>query len=265
MLTKDVVGNQIKALRLEKGLSQEEFGTQVDLSRSAVSQIESGQIYPSLETIDKIVKYYSTSWDKLIGKISPAKPTETAQIRTLVTTVDSSGKDNIVLIPIKAQAGYLLGSHQPEFIERLPTFWIPGLNNGTYRAFEVSGYSMLADRAGFYPGDIVVGEYVEKLEDIKDGLVYIIVNNAQEVDNIVLKRCLNYLDKGGVIICKSDNKDPQYPTFPLPVENIKEVWKFKVKLTRQAPEPSGLYERINALEGDMVLLKEQLKNNSSLN
>lgn len=265
MLTKDVVGNQIKALRLEKGLSQEEFGTQVDLSRSAVSQIESGQIYPSLETIDKIVKYYSTSWDKLIGKIPTTKPAESAQIRTLVTTVDSSGKDNIVLIPIKAQAGYLLGSHQPEFIERLPTFWIPGLNNGTYRAFEVSGYSMLADRAGFYPGDIVVGEYVEKLEDIKDGLVYIIVNNAQEVDNIVLKRCLNYLDKGGVIICKSDNKDPQYPTFPLPVENIKEVWKFKVKLTRQAPEPSGLYERINALEGDMVLLKEQLKNNSSLN
>lgn len=265
MLTKDVVGNQIKALRLEKGLSQEEFGAQVELSRSAVSQIESGQIYPSLETIDKIVKYYSTSWDKIIGRISVTKATETPQIRTLVTTIDSSGKDNIVLIPIKAQAGYLLGSHQPEFIERLPTFWIPGLNNGTYRAFEVSGYSMLADRAGFYPGDIVVGEYVEKLEDIKDGLVYIIVNNAQEVDNIVLKRCLNYLDKGGVIICKSDNKDPQYPTFPLPVENIKEVWKFKVKLTRQAPEPSGLYERINALEGDMVLLKEQLKNSSSSN
>lgn len=90
-------------------------------------------------------------------------------------------------------------------------------------------------------------------------LKYILVNNAQEVDNIVLKRCLNYLDKGGVIICKSDNKDPQYPTFPLPVENIKEVWKFKMKLTRQAPESSGLYERKNALEGDMVLLKEQLK------
>jgi hypothetical protein len=118
---------------------------------------------------------------------------------------------------------------------------------------------MLADRTGFFPGDIVVGEYVERLEEIKDGFVYILVNNAQEVDNIVLKRCLNYLDKGGVIICKSDNKDPQYPTFPLPVENIKEVWKFKIKLTRQAPEPSGLYERINALEGDMVLLKEQLK------
>jgi transcriptional regulator with XRE-family HTH domain len=261
MLTKSVVGNQIKSLRLEKGLSQEEFGAPVDLSRSAVSQIESGQMYPSLESIDKIVKYYSTSWDNLVGHAKGKKLAEmaVAPIRTLVTTVDKTGRDNIVLVPIKAQAGYLQGAQQPEYIEHLPTFWLPGLNHGTYRAFEVSGYSMLADRTGFFPGDIVVGEYVEKLEDIRDGFVYILVNNAQEVDNIVLKRCLNYLDKGGVIICKSDNKDPQYPTFPLPVENIKEVWKFKIKLTRQAPEPSGLYERINALEGDMVLLKEQLK------
>jgi hypothetical protein len=38
-----------------------------------------------------------------------------------------------------------------------------------------------------------------------------------------------------------------------------EVGKFKIKLTRQAPEPSGLYERINALEGDMILLKEQIR------
>lgn len=259
MLTKDVVGNQIKALRLEKGLSQEEFGAKVELSRSAVSQIESGQIYPSLETIDRIVKHYSTTWDHLTGNAKPSKTGGLKEVRTVVTTVDSSGKDNIVLVPIKAQAGYLVGAQQEEYIESLPAFWIPGLGHGSFRAFEVSGYSMLADRTGFFPGDIVVGEYVEKLEDIRDGFVYILVNNAQEVDNIVLKRCLNYLDKGGVIICKSDNKDPQYPTFPLPVENIKEAWKFKIKLTRQAPEPSGLYERINALEGDMVLLKEQLK------
>jgi transcriptional regulator with XRE-family HTH domain len=261
MLTKNVIGNRIKALRLEKGLSQDEFGAPVGLSRSAVSQIESGSTYPSLESIDKIVQHYSTSWGSIMeGKkkqIQPEIPVQ--EVRTLVTTVDKSGKDNIVLVPVKAQAGYLLGAQQSEYIERLPTFWIPGLNHGTYRAFEISGYSMLADRIGFYPGDIAICEYVERLEEIKDELVYVLVNNAPEVDNIVIKRCLNYLDKGGVIICKSDNKDPQYPTFPLPAENIKEIWKFKIKLTRQAPEPSGLYERINSLEGDMVLLKEQLK------
>lgn len=261
MLTKEALGNQVKAIRAEKGLSQEEFGAPLNLSRSAISQIESGQMFPSLDSIDKLVNHYSTNWDYLMGGTTQQKPSETvvSPLRTLVTTVDKTGRDNIVLVPIKAQAGYLMGAHQPEFIEHLPAFAIPGLNHGTFRAFEISGYSMLADRAGFYPGDTVIGEYVERLEDIKDGFVYIVVNNAHEVDNIVLKRCLNYLDKGGLIICKSDNKDPQYPTFPLPVENIKEVWKFRMKITRQAPEPSGLYERINALEGDMVLVKEQLR------
>lgn len=261
MLTKSVIGNRVKTLRTEKALSQAEFGAPVGLSRSAVSQIEGGLTYPSLESIDKIVKHYSISWESLMAGTKKQKYAEkrVPQVRTLVTTVDQSGKDNIVLVPVKAQAGYLLGAEQPEYIEHLPTFWFPGLNNSTYRAFEVSGYSMLADRIGFYPGDIVIGEYVERLEDIKDGFVYILVNDGQEVDNIVIKRCLNYLDKGGLIICKSDNKDPQYPTFPLPAENIKEVWKFRIKLTRQAPEPSGLYERINALEGDVVLLKEQLR------
>jgi len=259
MLSKDVVGNQIKALRLEKGLSQEEFGASVDLSRSAVSQIESGQIYPSLETIDKIVKHYSTNWDLLTGNTKPSQTGGLSEVHTVITTVDNSGKDNIVLVPVKAQAGYLVGAQQHEYIESLPAFWLPGLGPGSYRAFEVSGYSMLAEGQGFFPSDIVVAELVERLEDIKDNFVYVLVNNAHEVDNIVLKRCLNYLDKGGLIICKSDNKDPQYPTFPLPVENIKEVWKFRMKLTRQAPEPSGLYERVNSLEGDVVLLKEQLK------
>jgi transcriptional regulator with XRE-family HTH domain len=261
MLTKSVIGNRIKVLRLEKGLSQDEFGSPVNLSRSAVSQIEGGLTYPSIESIDKIVKHYSISWESLMEGKKKLKDLgkPASQARTLVTTVDKYGKDNIILVPTKAQAGYLLGAQQPEYIEHLPAFSIPGLNNGTYRAFEVGGYSMLADRIGFYPGDIVIGEFVERLEEIKDGFVYVLVNDAQEIDNIVLKRCLNYLEKGGLIICKSDNKDPQYPTFPLPVENIKEVWKFKIKLTRQAPEPSGLYERINSLEGDVVLLKEQFK------
>jgi transcriptional regulator with XRE-family HTH domain len=260
MMEKGGVGSRIKALRVEKGLSQEEFADSIGLTRSAVSQIEAGQIYPSLDSISKIVKLYAISWDSLMESPKKQKSPENlpSQARTLVTTVDKSGKDNIVLVPIKAQAGYLQGAQQPEYIEHLPAFWLPGLNHGTYRAFEVSGYSMLADHMGFYPGDIVVGEYVEKLEEIRDGFVYILINNAQEVDNIVLKRCLNYLDKGGLIICKSDNKDPQYPTFPLPAENIKEAWKFKMKISRQAPEPSRLYERLNALEGDVVLLKEKI-------
>jgi hypothetical protein len=221
-----------------------------NMVESMSAQMSAHPVRPNVRPIDK------TKDQKLILK----EPDPDYKIRHLVVTANPSGRENITLVPVKAQAGYLIGSGDKEYIEHLPQFWLPGLSNGTFRAFEVSGYSMLADRIGFFPGDIVIGEYVEKLDDIKDGQVYIIVNNAQEVDDIVLKRCLNYMDKGGVIICKSDNKDPQYPTFPLQAEAIKEVWRFKMKLTRQAPEPSGLYERMNGIEGEVVLLKEKIKN-----
>lgn len=258
MVTKSVIGNRIKEVRLKKGVSQELFGQTIGLTRSALSQIESGSTFPSLETMDKIVQQYFTSWDELMMDEQTLKMRHRQEIRTLVTTVDATGKDNVVLVPVKAQAGYLLGHQQPEFMESLPSFCIPGLKNGVFRAFEVAGYSMLSDRIGFFPGDIVVAEYVERLEDIKDNQVYVLVNDAQEVDDIVLKRCLNYM-KDGLIICKSDNKDPQYPTFPLQAENIKEIWRFKIKLTRQAPEPSLLNDRVNYLEGDIAFLKSQLK------
>lgn len=257
MVTKSVIGNRIKEQRLKKGFSQEIFGQTVGLTRSALSQIESGSTYPSLETLDKIVQQYFTSWDDLMMDDKALKERD-AEVRTLVTTVDSTGKDNIVLVPVKAQAGYLLGHNQTEYIESLPSFWLPGLRHGVFRAFEIAGYSMLADRIGFFPGDIVVGEYVERLEDIKDNQVYVLVNDAQEVDDIILKRCINYM-KDGRIICKSDNKDPQYPTFPLQANNIKEVWRFKLKMTRQAPEPSLLNDRVNYLEGDIALLKRELR------
>lgn len=109
-------------------------------------------------------------------------------VRTLVTTVDKTGRDNIVLVPIKAQAGYLQGAQQPEYIEHLPTFWLPGLNHGTYRAFEVSGYSMLADRTGFF---LEILWWVNMLRDwkkLKTASSTFWLTMPQEVDNIVLKR-----------------------------------------------------------------------------
>lgn len=50
MVTKAVIGSRIMALRLVKGLSQEAFGSPFDLSKTALSQIESVSTCPSLES-----------------------------------------------------------------------------------------------------------------------------------------------------------------------------------------------------------------------
>jgi transcriptional regulator with XRE-family HTH domain len=273
----------IKALRKEKGLKQAEIHEILGFPRTTWSSYENGASQPDIDGILRIADFFGVAVTDMLSRDltnahlilekTEGKKQKNAhlnahlsahlntvqdpiaefvpQVRTLLHTVDKAGKDNIILVPVKAQAGYLLGSQNAEFIEKLTAFWFPGLNNGVFRAFEVAGYSMFIEKgAGFNPGDIVIAEYVENPQQIRDNQVYVLVNDAGEVDNIVLKRCLNRLDTpDGKIWCKSDNKDPQYATFPLAVEQIKEVWRFKRKITAQAPDPSGIFERLNELEG----------------
>lgn len=47
-------GKVLKALRTERGLSQEEFAMNVGLHRTYISQLERGLKSPSLRTIKKI-------------------------------------------------------------------------------------------------------------------------------------------------------------------------------------------------------------------
>src|SRR6202008_3862673 len=82
-----------------------------------------------------------------------------------VVTVEPDGNENILYVPVKARAGYLLGYGDPEFIETLPSFRLPGLNNATFRMFEVEGPSMAPN---IMSGDRIIGEWVESLDDIRD-------------------------------------------------------------------------------------------------
>ncbi|MFW2137141.1 S24 family peptidase [Chryseobacterium sp. TY4] len=171
-----------------------------------------------------------------------------------VITVDSHNEDNIVLVPMKAQAGYLKGFDNPSFIKKLPTFRMPGLNNGVFRMFEVAGNSMfptLPDRS------YVVGEFVENwARDIKDNRLYIIVSN--KIEDGLVKRCINKIEKYNNLICKSDNRR-EYPTQSLDPSDIMEVWEVKLHLNFNIPDPADIYDRVNDLEGEVISLKEIVK------
>lgn len=170
-----------------------------------------------------------------------------------VVTVDTSGKDNVVLVPVKAAAGYLAGYGDNEFIQTLPTFNLPNIQNGTFRMFQVSGHSM-------YPtlcdGCYVVGEWVENLiKDIKDNRIYVIVSD----DGILVKRVLNRLKKYDNLYLKSDNRK-EYPNISLDTSQIKEVWAVKMHLSFELPDPTVLYDRVGDLEAEIDHIKSLLKN-----
>lgn len=63
----------MKTLRLEKGLSQEEFAANVGLHRTYISQLERGLKSPSLKVMAKICNELGITLVQLMEQVEQAK------------------------------------------------------------------------------------------------------------------------------------------------------------------------------------------------
>jgi transcriptional regulator with XRE-family HTH domain len=170
-----------------------------------------------------------------------------------VVTVNERKEENIIYVPVKARAGYLAGYGDPEYIQSLPSFRLPGLTNATYRMFETEGPSMAPN---IISGDRLIGQWVNSLDEIRDNRVYVMVCR----DGVVVKRVLNRITERGRMVFKSDTithrKD--YPTYEVDPTDVLEVWYVRLKLSSDLSEPAEVYHRIGDLEADMVEVKQFL-------
>lgn len=62
------MGNRIKELRLENGISQEELSKAIGVTRQAISLFEKGKRDPKLETWVKLADYFNVSIEYLQGQ-----------------------------------------------------------------------------------------------------------------------------------------------------------------------------------------------------
>jgi phage repressor protein C with HTH and peptisase S24 domain len=167
-----------------------------------------------------------------------------------VITVTPQNEDNVVLVDVKAQAGYLNGFNNPTFLKKLPTYNLPNIRNGIYRMFQIEGHSMYPT---MHSNSYVVGQFVENwVNDIKDNKIYIIVSDN---DGVVIKRVLNRIDKYNSLYCKSDNRK-EYPSFTVDVKDIKEVWEVKLLLSYNLLDPAEIYDRVSDLEAEILHIKD---------
>jgi transcriptional regulator with XRE-family HTH domain len=223
----DFIHTNIKFLRKQKGWTQEQLATELDIKRSLIGSYEEGRAKPNYEVLGTISKIFKHSIDALITRdlrLTERVPLFTEEqmdisgknLRVLAITVDKAENENIEMVPVKAAAGYLNGYGDPTFIKELNRFRLPFLPAGTYRAFEIKGDSMLP----LQPGSVVVGEYIDNWKSIKDGLTYIVLSKH---DGIVYKRLFNQIEENGTLILRSDNT--AYPAYPIKVEEVLEIWK----------------------------------------
>ncbi len=74
------VGKRIQSAREQAGISQEMMADQLGLSVTAVSNIERGQNYPTLENFIKIANVLGASADLLLADVVNAATTAQASI-----------------------------------------------------------------------------------------------------------------------------------------------------------------------------------------
>jgi len=91
-----------------------------------------------------------------------------------VVTVDAQNNENIVLVNVKAAAGYPHNVQDVDWYQQLPAFDIPlpEYRNATYRGFQVEGDSMLPV---LEPKEWVIGKAVNSLSELRSNALYVVV------------------------------------------------------------------------------------------
>ncbi|RKR83231.1 phage repressor protein C with HTH and peptisase S24 domain [Mucilaginibacter gracilis] len=169
-----------------------------------------------------------------------------------VITVNDRNEDVIAIVNVKAAAGYLNGYADEEFIQDLPTIAAPGFKGALHRCFEVKGNSMPPN----HDGSLAVGRFVEKIEDIRNRRVYIVVSKN---DGIVLKRVINQPNERILVLISDNPNKRDYPNYTLDHHEIVELWEWRGALIRSIPDPSDFYNRMNDMEANLTIMNEVLR------
>lgn len=267
------LATNLKYLRKKNGKTQDALSSELSIGRTTLANYEAGISEPNVETLCLIARYFNITLDDLLSKNLEVdaiitqiggdekhfiNPNANKQGKyngvPQVITVDQKGDDNIIYVPVKARAGYLLGYGDAEYIEQLPTFRLPGLSNATYRMFEVDGLSMAPT---ILSGDRMIGEWVQDLNDIRDNRIYIIVHTG----GVAVKRVVNRLQEKGKLYLKSDTiaHRHEFPTVEIDPADINEVWYARLKISSDFTEPAEVYHRLANLEMDMLEMKQKMK------
>ena len=257
----------IKLLRKRKKRTQDEVAEALHMKRSTLSGYENRVAQPGLEVLLQFSEYYHIAVDTLL-RVDLSKLSETqlrqlengedlflrgGNLRVLASTVNASNRENIELVPVKAQAGYTSGYADPEYINELQVFQLPFLSEDKkYRTFQLQGDSMfpIPEKAW------VTGEYVQDWKQIRTGEACIVLTLDE---GIVFKIIENRLEGEGMLRLFSLN--PLYEPYEVHASEIREIWRFTHFISHEIPEPVVPENQLIRVVADLRRDMDQLKMN----
>lgn len=230
----------IRAIRELYNLTQGELAAALDLTREVVNKMEKGRMKQSKATQLKLRMFLegqkseeNSQGVEILGMAAagPAKlPLPYMEQRR--EQKKEKAPLMVPLVGIKAQAGYVKGFEQTDYMDNLEKYSLPpGVNpaGALWSYFEVDGDSM---EPTLYAGDILLASMLphEDWPEIKNFCVYVILTDQQ----LMVKRVYQKDTDTWVLI--SDN-DELYPQVLLPVSSILQVWTFRRHIRSQVPQP----------------------------
>lgn len=230
--------DNIKYLRKLNGWSQGKLAEILGgIDKSTIHHWESGRNMPQIIHLQNMAKMWNTTIDNILntdmvstgltlGLRSTGKKVQVNKDLVQVT------RQNNLLVPISAQAGYLNEWPDIDYDKEATYIDIPGID-GEARTFEIEGDSM-------YPilehGDYIVCRRVESLAAIKDKSIYVVISSQSGISAKYLR-----LEVDGIMLIPA-NQDEFRPVLH-PSDDIKEIWEAQVRITSKFMSPTMLIDR----------------------
>ena len=158
----------------------------------------------------------------------------------------------IPILDARAAAGWPYTIDGSGFLDQRPTLSLPfgWFQSGEYVLIQIEGDSM---HPTIYNGDWAFVRKIEKISEIKDGYVHVVLTR----EGIVCKRVLNRSAKGHLAL-QSDNS--AYPTYTVPLDEILSIWKVEMKMSAiLRNENLDIIKRLSGVEADIAELKLKKK------
>ena len=247
-------------MRSLKKISQEQLADELQVTRTRIGSYEENRNSPPVDLVIKISDYFRVPLDILLkNDLRSTKDLSFIEIgnkRVLFPImVNEDNEDMIEVVPVEASAGYLNGYDDPEYIEQLKKMNLPFLPTGKHRAFPIKGDSMLPVK----PGSFIIGEFVEDINDVKDGRTYIVITKD---DGMVYKRVYNRLKEYNGLLLYSDNSRV-YPPYKVKAEEVLELWEFRCNIntqeySKEELQISSIISLFNELHIELQPIKQAL-------
>lgn len=248
-----IEAQRFKKVREELGKTQSEFAELLDAG-STTADIERGKKKITGKIVTELLRQFHINPLWLYGNSYNKHLETTGSTAPKIISMDTSERENMIMVPIKASAGYASNVLDTDWYQDLPAFSIPlpQYKEGSFRAFQVRGDSMLPV---LQPAEWVMGKAVESVRQANDNRIHVVVT----ADTVVVKK-LRKSELPNQVNLISLNRD--YPVIEQSIADIKELWEVNSKLSFDLDVHEGeeamisLKQGLDSLRDEIAQLKK---------